>query len=174
MSKSSSLKVYEWLAIVALITAMGLLALMASLTKLSSPASIRLSHGHQFQGKIEVVVKGHVDKPGVYTVPSNTTMKAMLSLSELRPGADLRRLHMDRPIKRSRVINVKPRPMIRVHLKGAVKSPGTLFIPKGSTLEDLIVLSELTEKADLESLRKKRRLKPDETIIVPEEKCCGK
>jgi hypothetical protein len=64
--------------------------------------------------------------------------------------------------------------MIQVHLKGAVKSPGPLSIPKGSKLEDLISLADLSENANCEALKKKRRLNHDETIIIPEEKCCAK
>ncbi len=174
MFHTSTLKVYEWLAISSLIIILGIMALIACFFKSPSQLSDKLLPAFQPLSKIEVAVKGHVDKPGIYTVLPHTTVKDMLALAEVRPNADLRRWRLERPIKRSCDINVKQRSMIQVHLKGAVKSPGPLLIPKGSRLEDLISLADLSENANRDSLRRKRKLHPDEIIIVPEEKCCGK
>ena len=57
--------------------------------------------------------------------------------------------------------------MITITLKGAVKAQQSLSLPKNSKLEDLIALGEFSDDADLNALKRKRRLKADEIVIVP-------
>lgn len=170
MPTTTTLKVYEWLAVLALVFVLSALALMAAFTNNETVENNGHLLGAQVQRKIEVVVKGHVDKPGIYIVPSGISLKVILSLVGLRSDSDLRRWRMDRPVKRSRVISINQRQMIQVHLKGAVRSAGPLSVPKGSCLEDLINLADFADNADLAVLQKKRKLKPDETVMVPAKK----
>lgn len=163
-----ALKVHEWLAIAILVAILTSLALMASASKgeigdkeRDAPAFMAC------QGKIEIMVKGAVVFPGIYCVPSSASMKDVIMLAKATPETDLRRFQSDRPIKRGRSINVPTRKMVTVHLKGAVKVPGTVTLPKGSSLEDLLSVVEFADNANLKVLRKKRKLKDGEEVEVP-------
>lgn len=164
----TTLKVHEWLTIIVLIATMGSLSVMAAFSRGEIGDKDRLAPVFAVsRGKIEVLIKGAVAYPGVYCLPSDILMKDVLMLAELLPDADLRRYNLDRPIKRGRTINVPARLMITVHLKGAVKTPRAISVPKGSRLEELIGMADFAENANLNVLRKKRKIKANEVIDVP-------
>lgn len=163
----SLLKVHEWLAIAVVI---GILAGLAFLTTFSGRGESRQEGINPSLTKVkgfDVLIQGAVERPGIYHLESEMKMKDLLAIAEVRQEADLRRLKLDAMVKKGRVVRVPVRMMITVHLKGAVKQEGALRIPKGSKMEDLLELAEFDEDADLKVVRKKRRLKDDEEIIVP-------
>jgi hypothetical protein len=163
--KNTSLKVHEWLAIAVLI---GILTGLACLTSLRGEASrLNLEYLPKKYSGFDVWLKGAVDHPGVYHIQSEMKMKEVLALAGVSQHADLRRFNMDSMIKKGRVINVPERAMINIRLEGAVKMNQTISIPKGSKVEDLRTMVEFLPEADPAFLKKKRRLKPGETLIVP-------
>lgn len=165
---SSELKVHEWLAVIILISTLTGLSAMAYLSKSTIGDKERLAPAFlTTHGKIEVLVKGAVIHPGIYCVPSMTTLAEVLIIAQVAPEADLRRYQLDNPIKRGRSINIPSREMITIDIKGAVKNPTKVTVPKGSKLEDLLNLIDFTDHADLKYLQKKRKLKSGEEITVP-------
>lgn len=159
-----ALNVHEWLAI-AIMT--GLLGGLALITFLSGPA-FRQSRQFQLQqGRIEVLIKGAVDHPGVYRIPPGMPMKDLLALAAVRENGDLRRYRPDSLIKKTRLIHVPEQAMMTVYVTGEVLSSKELRVPKGVKVEDLLPLITLTDEADPSILRKKRKLKPNEVIEIP-------
>lgn len=164
----SNLKVHEWLAVIILITILLTLSAMAYLSQGDIGDKERLTPAFlSHQGKIEILIKGAVDHPGTYVVPSLITLDEVLRLAQVKPEADLRRFQLDRPIKRGRTLNIPTREMISIELNGVFNPPKKITVPKGSKVEDLLNLIDFPKDADLKPLQKKRKLKPDEVIIVP-------
>lgn len=121
---------------------------------------------HTLAQEVEVTVEGAVEKPGSYQVQRGATLREVLSQAVPTRHADLKRLKLDKTVRQGQVIKVPEYQMIAVHLKGAVVSPQTLSLPKGSRLSDLIPLLEFEPDANVKQLQKKRRLKDGETITV--------
>lgn len=163
----TSLKVHEWLAIVVIIGIIAGLACLTSFYDKDEEIHADSAWAAQNHTGFEVHVKGAVDYPGTYHLPYNIKMRDLLALAGVSSNADLRRFNLDAALKKGRIINVPARAMIHVHLKGAVKADKMVVIPKGSKLEDLINLAEFSEDADYNALRKKRRLKEGEVVLVP-------
>lgn len=163
----SSLKVHEWLAITIVTGIIGGLACLTSFnTRGEAGKSDSAWVASQTSG-FDVVIKGAVAYPGVYHLQSEMKMRDLLDIAGISSNADLRRFSLESMIKRGRIINVPSRAMINVHLKGAVNNDQILTLPKNSKLEDLIGMGEFAKDADLAFLKKKRKLKADEVIIVP-------
>ena len=165
--KISSLRVHEWLAIALVL---GFLVGLTTLTSINrSRESVKLNcelYSRQFSG-FDVYIKGAVDHPGVYHIQSEMKMRKLLNLAQLKSHADIRRFNPETVVKKSRVINVPAKEMITITLKGAVKAQKSLSLPKNSRLEDLITQGEFSDDADLNALKKKRRLKAGEVVVVP-------
>jgi hypothetical protein len=166
-NKISLLKVHEWLVITVMI---GIITGLACLTSFSGNREVRKDemglNAISFKG-FDVLIKGAVERPGIYHLEKELSLKHLLTISGVCQNADLRRMKLDTIVKKGRVINVPAREMITVHLKGAVTKETALILPKGSKAEDLLKLVEFTEDADWEVLKKKRRLKDGEEIVVP-------
>lgn len=164
------LKIREWVAVfilVGLISSLAIITTFKSSQKSSHAESLsyreKMSMNHDF----DVVVQGAVSTPGVYHLSSPLSMRDLLSIAQVNEDADLRRYNLDQMIQRGRVVNVPSKGVIAVHITGAVKNPGMIQIPKGSSMQDLLAVVELEDQADKKFLEKKRKLKPDETIHVP-------
>jgi SLBB domain len=161
----AKLKVHEWLSILILIGAIISLMLIALLTE-SHTKIIDLKFVKSEQ-KIEVLVKGAVKHSGIYKIPSGMLMRDFLQLADVSPDADLRRLSLDRPLKRARLLNIRIRDKIKVYVRGAVKNAGAFLLPKGSMMSDLLGIVELETGANARFLNKKRHLKSEEVLDVP-------
>lgn len=168
--KKSSLKIHEWLAVSVLIAIFAALSVMAYAKKgavgdkdRSMPAFLSKA------GRIEVLVDGSVQNSGTYYVPSGIKMKEVLKLAKPDPEADLRRFNLEAQIKKGRVIHIPTRSMLAIHVKGAVKNPGKISVPKGTRLMDLPALIQLNENADKKRINRKRKLKNGEIITIQEE-----
>jgi hypothetical protein len=165
--KTASLKIHEWLAVITLIVILGGLSIMAYVKKgnvgdkdRSMPAFLSRA------GRIEVLIEGSVINSGTYYLPSGVAMKDVLMLAQPSPNADLRRFNLDAPIKKGRTINVPSRPMIVIHVKGAIENPGEISVPKGTRLMDLPAFILLSENANKKSINRKRKLKNGEIITI--------
>lgn len=163
----SLLKVHEWLAIAVVIGVIGGLACLTSFYERGEVSKVGSELVAKSHKGFDVLIKGAVTHPGIYHINSETKMKEVLALAGVRSDADLRRFNLDAIVKKGRVINVPLRAMITVHLKGAVKTDQTVTLPKGSKFEELLNVGDFTADADLNALKKKRRLKEGEIILVP-------
>lgn len=162
-NQSGKLKVHEWFAISTMVTIVIALALISSLyERQNKKTSFNIR-----KDSLEILIKGAVTHPGVYHLPSPLPMKALLALAEPLPDANLRRYNMEKIVTKGRVLNIPERRFIHVHIEGAVKQPLDLKVPKGTRLEELIDKVELSENADKKALQRKRKLKPNETIVIP-------
>lgn len=165
-----SLKIREWLAVFILV---GLISFLAIITTFKSSQKSSHSESLSYREKIsmnhhfDVVVKGAVGNPGVYHLSSSISMRDLLAIAQVNEDADLRRYNIDQVIQRGRIVNVPSRGVLTVHLTGAVKNPGVIQMPKGSSMQDLLAVVELEDQADRKFLEKKRKLKADEIIDVP-------
>lgn len=171
--EKSSLKVHEWLAVA---TAAGIILGITCLTSFNGREEVsRLNTsliGKQDAG-FDILIKGAVGNPGIYHIHSEITLRDLLAISGILPNADLRRFNLDTVVKKGRILNVPSKAMINVHLEGAVMGNQMLTVPKNYRLMDLIDIGKFAPEADLNFLKKKRKLKPDEVIHVPiTEKCC--
>lgn len=163
----SLLKVHEWLAIIAIV---GVIAGLTCLTSFQDNAASRIAKATwpETSAKgFDVLIHGAVRYPGIYHVESSIKLQDLLALAEVHPEADLRRFRLDQLVKRGRTIRVPLRQMIKVHLKGAVDAEQTLTVPKGTKMEELMGLISYDKNADQQALKKKRRLKDNEVILVP-------
>ncbi len=165
---SQSLKVHEWLAVLVLITVIVALAAMTSFPK--KPTSLS-SFNCEVGGRcFEIVVSGSVKYPGIYHFSSPIVMRDLLEIAQTTPEADLRRYRMDLSITKGKNVDVPALMMMTVYVKGAVKNPGSIEIPSGSSVADLIPFLVFDEDANIKSLQKKRKLKEGEVIDVPRSK----
>jgi hypothetical protein len=162
-----TLKIHEWLAVMLII---GLLAFLTAISWVNQkyPSTIETGAPHFIASQeLDITVQGAVEHPGRHIVKKGTTVREALALVGVLPEADLRRLKLDAKVRRNQVIKVPKMAMITVMLEGAVAQPGPVLVPRGSQLMDLIDKVALQETADVDKLRKKRRLKDGEIIVVP-------
>ena len=166
--KATEIKFHEWLAILILIGIIAGLTIITSNSQLNSHGQkIDKAPAHARKNGVEIIVKGAVRYTGTYRLPPGMLMSDILNFADPLPNADLRRYKLETPLNRSRMINVPLRTMIKVHVKGAVKGPQVIEVPKGTRLEELIEKVIFAENANLNVLKKKRKLKADEIIDVP-------
>ena len=123
--------------------------------------------GYRASQYIEVKVQGAVEAPGTYVLPKGADLTRLLELSRPRIEADLKSLLRHSQLRQGQVIKVRKRPFITVYLEGAVEQPGAIRVPKGITMQDLLVQCPLKENADSSLFKKKRVLKNKETIFIP-------
>lgn len=169
LQKNAELKIHEWLAVIVLIAILGALSIMAYVTKGNVGDNNRsLPSFLSKSGKIEILIEGAVAYPGIYYLPSGIVMEDVLLLAQPVSNADLRRFNLKASIKKGRIIKVPLRPMITIHLKGAIMNPGEISVPKGTRLMDLAPHIQFVENANRNSLNKKRKLKEGETILIQE------
>ncbi|MEI8365617.1 MAG: SLBB domain-containing protein [Parachlamydiaceae bacterium] len=168
MHRSPALKIHEWLAIVMTIGILGSIALVTSLYQPSSEIRTQLP-GKINRDGFDILIRGAVKHPGVYHFHSQIKMKEILEIAGVLPMADLRRYRLDTFVTKGRVITVPAVTMISIHVRGAVKQEGSIRVPKGTKLQDLLSLVELADDAEIQFLQKKRNLLPDEVIDIPYE-----
>jgi len=166
-NKPVNLHVHEWFAILVLIGLIGGLAIITSDSQNQRSQNIKETEIFYRKDWVEVFVKGAVQFPGIYQVPSEMTMKDVLEMAQVSNEADLRRFNLDRSIGKARSINIPTKPMITIYLKGAVKRSGAISVPKGFRLQDILELDIFEENADKMVLKKKRKLKEGERINIP-------
>lgn len=166
-TEKPALRVHEWLAVMLIIGLLGFLTAISWLNQ-KYPSAVETGTPHFIAAQeIEINLQGAVEHPGRRLVKKGTTVREALDQAGLNPDADLRRLKLDAKVRRNQNIKVPKLAMITVVLEGAVVQPGAVVMPKGSRLMDLIDKVALQESADVDKLRKKRRLKEGEVIVVP-------
>lgn len=169
MNYPASLETHEWMAVMAIIVVMLTLTVFAAFKNRGYNA-LPFSHTSAYtQNRVEATLKGAVVHPGTYSLPKTMTLKELLEIAELTEDADVRRFNLQRTVQQGRAIHVPSRPMITVHINGAV-APVSLKVPQGTRVEELIDLVVLDDDADARVLKKKRKIKDGEAIHISKRK----
>lgn len=115
---------------------------------------------------IEVMLKGAIERPGVYRLKEGTTLRELLNLVQVNPSADLRRYALDKPIRTGSFLQIKERSMVTMRIKSPAGEEHTLTVPRGTSLEAVIptVKGLVTQDTDFSPLRKKRKIREGELI----------
>lgn len=119
---------------------------------------------------IQVSIKGAVHKPGSYELKKGTRLKELLELAQAHSEADLQSMNLEARLRNNQVVKVIAQNWITVHVEGAVAEPKELRLKLGTTLIELSEQIVLLPEADSEKLQRKRRLKDQETIVIPVKK----
>lgn len=163
---SQRLPTHEWIAIIAL---SGLLLSIIAVTFVMKEKQFSHETGiphYVMEQEIEIFVEGAVQKPGSHKARRGMRLRQILDQVGLTKNSDIRRLRLESKVRNGQVIKVPAYTMITIYVDGAVEIPGAISIRKGSSVEDLIPLIKFQENANIEKLRRKRRLKSGETIKV--------
>jgi len=163
---SPKLPFHEWIIISLLIALMLSLAAVTyfrdrdTLPETGQPLAID-------SDTFKVTIHGAVSKPDTYTLKRGASLQVLLDLAEPLPNADLSKLKLKRKLKADESFYIPSKKLITVYLEGAVADIGPIQIYEGSSLHDLSEKIDLLPNADKRSLKKKRLLKDEETIVVP-------
>lgn len=165
----AKLCVHEWTAIAVLC---GLLLLFTGITFFSGESGLSDRIGpphHIVDPEIAVFIEGEVEHPGHYRIKRGSTIHDLILLAIPSPDADLSHIKLENKLRKSHVVKI-PSKYVTVYLEGAVIVPGPVKLLKGARLQDLISMVQFQEGADIEKLRRKRRLKDKEVITVSAER----
>lgn len=163
----TALKVREWLAVAIFVVSITLLTLI---THFKGQSEVDFSYDQSFAPQvraIEVIVKGAVQFPGVYRLSNEMKVVEILALSEVSEEADMKKIRLESRLRKNRILSVPFKEMITVYITGAVKSGGSVKIEKGSTVSDALKMVELDEQADVDAIKRGKRMKENELIEVP-------
>lgn len=162
------LSVHEWMAVVAIIIFLGTLTICIVLAPQQETGQVMMAEPHFIADqKVEVIIQGAVEHPGVYTLTRGMLVSDLLEQAIPLAEADVKRVKLDKKLRTGQVIKVPEIKMITIQLTGAVQPPHSLRVPKGTRVQDLLEKVKFQEEADLSKLRKKRLLKDGEIIHVP-------
>lgn len=165
------LYVHEWLAVVAIVGFLLLLTLIVIFRGGNSHLLIEKSDEKLHYLKPQTVnfyVDGAVAKPGSYQVKVGTLIKDVIAMAEPLPEADLRKIRPTSKVRNGQSCTVSAQPTITIHISGAVEEEGPLTIPKRTRLCDITQHARLKSTADLEKINRKRYLKDNENVCIPE------
>lgn len=162
----------EWIVVLSLL---GLLATLTFATHkhwfTDTPRQYSDSHV-VYNSSICVKVEGEVEHPGFYTMKKGDRIEDVLSLAKPKKTADLKKVAFAKKIQDGQTLRVPPLEWITIYLEGAVEKPGPLLLPKGATIEEVLKHAKFKPQADLNKLRKKKKLKDGEIVKVLFDKSC--
>lgn len=98
-----ALPVHEWMAVVAILLLMGLLVGMVFLR--GEYALIDPPH-YLVEQEIEITIEGAVAHPGTYHLPRGSTLQEALKQAEPLPDSDLKRMKLQRKIRKGDHVSV--------------------------------------------------------------------
>lgn len=153
----------------ALVTIFSIAAAIIFITQFSNRNNSKEIHRLSLDRHLlEVFVKGDVAYPGIYRLPSEMTLRDILDIAQVQPTADLRRYNLNKLVRRGQLIKIPKKETVQIHITGAVKRSETLMLPKGTSLQEVIPLiaHQALPNANLEALKRKRKLKDGETIEI--------
>lgn len=156
---------HEWIIIVLIVLIMISLTLVTHFNSHLMPSLNE--EKHLFSNEVEVHIQGAVSKPGSYTLKKGSTIKDLLLLAEPLSDADLSKIKPERILRDRQKITIPSDEMVTIYLEGAVVRTGLYSFPKGTKVEELLLLVSFEPKADLKPLKKKRKLKEGEIFIIP-------
>jgi hypothetical protein len=161
------LDVHEWLAVVIISGFLGMLTFLSWISAESPILAATELPLHVLDPFIHVNVKGAVGSPGKIKVKKGSTIQEVLELAQVLPEANLKSLKLNRKVRSGQTLNVPTVEMITIHIEGAVNNPGPMTVPKGMMLYQIIQKIESEEGIELPHLKKKRKVRDQETIRVP-------
>lgn len=163
------LKTREWIII---IFYCGTMLFITLLTQILVPSEKPNSHHIHYPqpSTIEVSISGAVETPGIYKVEKGAQVQDLIALAKPLSNANLSKLKMTTVLAPGRHIKIPQIETVTVRIEGAVESPTTIKIVKGTKLKELIDEVTLLENADKRALLKQRPARDGETIIIPEKK----
>ncbi len=153
---------HEWICVVVI------LAFIASLTLFSirhPPAQLPLIQDIPADHML-VYVKGAIVGPSEISLPIGSTVKELVPLIHLSEDADLEAIKLEKKLRNGQVVQI-PFKFFTITVKGAIAEPGYVKIPADTTISQLPNYIRLKETADLSFFKKKRKIKNNETILVP-------
>lgn len=156
---NQELRSYEWIVI---LTFSILILCVGAISYFHRVPSIQ----HQ---QITITVKGAVQAPQTIQVPQGTLLAHIMTKVSLTSAADVGQLKLDCALQKDETIII-PSSILSITVEGAVKNPGIYQVPKGAKIEDLRQYITPSEGADASFLKKKRKLKNQETVFVPYKK----
>lgn len=157
---------HEWMIVCLIILLMFFLSFVTYMKSDESLPQLVKNKDLNFD-KMRVFIQGAVKKPGEYTLKKNSLLAELLELAEPLPEADLRLLKRNKKIKDGQHLYVPLKALITIYIEGAVEQPGPLKIWKGTRFNELKSKINLQETADPKFFNKKRYLKDQEIIKVP-------
>jgi len=169
-SNQPKLAIHEWLAV------MTIISFLLTLTGISiffsqDTESIKSGSPHYLKPQeFEVLIEGAVQNPGPIKVKAGTTRMEAIEMAKPLPEADLRKIKASSKLRNGQIIKVPAKEMIEISIIGEVKTPGKLSVPKGTRLQELGNYITLRPDADSAKIRKKRRLKAGEEVVIPKMK----
>ncbi len=166
-SPKPQLAVREWLAVIILIGAFTLITIVSFLNDRSIPENVNNNAHFLKPQHIDVHIQGAVINPGNYKLKIDSKLKDLLTLAIPNDEADLKLLKLDSKLRNGQVVKVTVKPYISINVSGAVKNPGTILVPKGTSLRDISQYVQFTQGANLDKMNRKRILKDEENIHVP-------
>ena len=115
---------------------------------------------------VEVVVSGHVSKPGTYLVDPGTPVSEVIVKAKPKLFANLERFDSGARVPGACSYYIEPKLELTVRVGGACVEEELKVIP-GTRICDLKKKITLQPGADLAFFKKKRRLADKETIKIP-------
>lgn len=163
------LHVHEWLAVVAIVGFLLLLTLIVICRGGNTHIFVENEGRHYLKPQtIDLYVDGAVAKPGSYQVKAGTLTKDVIAMAEPLPEADLRKIRPASKARNGQSYIIPKRATITISISGAVQTEGPLTIPKGTRLNELTQFTQLKTTADLDKINRKRYLKDNESLYIPE------
>lgn len=170
-NSTPQLHVHEWLAVVIIAGFLFLLTLVVIIRRDGSHLFVEQSDTrlhHLKPQTVNLYIDGAVARPGSYEVKAGTLVKDVIALADPLPEADLRKIRPASKARNGQSFTVASRPTITVHITGAVQVEGAHTIPKGTRLFEIANYVVLKAGADKDKINRKRYLKDNEKIFVPE------
>lgn len=165
-SNKPKLPLHEWLAVVVIIAGMLLLTLLTTFNSSPKLPQLNPSPHYMTDPEIEVYVQGAVQHAGPLKIMQGTLIRDVLEIVKPNDEADLSKIKMQSKARHGQIIKIPKIETLTIYLEGAVKTPGSVVMPKGSKLQDLLESVQFAADANLKPLSKKRKLKDKEVIRV--------
>lgn len=166
MDENERLDNHEWIVVISLITLIGIVTFITHKHWFSTYSRQYSNPHYVYDEKIHVRIEGAVESPGIYSIKRNTPLKDVLVQAQPTSQADLKKVSTKK-LKDGQTIIIPQKEFITIYLEGAVKKQGALVVPKGTKVEELLILIEMDDQADLSKLNFRRRLKEGDIIKIP-------
>ncbi len=114
---------------------------------------------------LNVTIHGEIAKPGLYRLPSRSSIKQLLEQAEPLASADLSQMQWRKHLREGQTIHVPKRGPITIYLEGAVEQSGALQVLSGSRVNEVINAFKPLPEADLLGLKRRKGFVKEGMII---------
>jgi hypothetical protein len=161
--KKSGLFDSEWLIVITLLLLMFSMAVIAQVNAFRS-SSLLGDDPFPSHALCAIGVNGEVARPGVYMVPTGTSIKKVIRKSRPTPFSDLKSVDLDRGVEKSENFNIPRLTEISVVLEGLLSGPKQIIIPAGTRMSQLKEYVDLHQEG-VDTPIKNRRILRDGDVI---------